>query len=80
MKSKHLYKRQSKGTYSMLRRYKHLLVKKLGYVRIHQAGYEHRQPTNNQLKMAGKPMRRKRQMDIVWHRLYKKYCRRRRKK
>ena len=49
MKPKHLYKRQANGTYSILRRYKHF-NKKLGYVRIRQAGYEYRQPANNRLK------------------------------
>ena len=78
MKPKHTWDRKPNGTYSNLRHYWNR-KKRLARLRIKRDGFIYI-VVNNRQKMAGKPMRRKRQMDIVWHRLYKKYCRRRRKK
>lgn len=63
MKPKHAWNRKHNGTYSNLRHYRNL-KKRLGRLCVRQNG-SIRIIVNNRKKMAGKPMRRTRQIKIA---------------
>lgn len=63
MKPKHAWNRKRNGTYSNLRHYRHWKMR-LGRLRVRRDG-SIRIIVNNRQKMAGKPMRRTRQIKIT---------------
>ena len=63
MKPKHVWNRKPNGTYSNLRHYRNR-KKRLARLRIKRDGHIY-SVVNNHQKMAGKPMRRTRQIKIA---------------